>query len=77
MDNEGSPRGVSWDHTFFLLYTIHLKSACACDLFLYADAAAVITSHKDKTSAVNILRGGAVLLLLHLVVYQTICLAIF
>lgn len=42
------PPGKCLGAITFVLYTIDLKSTCACDSFLYPDAAAVITSHKDK-----------------------------
>lgn len=45
----GVPQGSVLGPLFFLLYINDLKSACSCELFLYADDSALLFfSHKDK-----------------------------
>lgn len=50
----GPPGECPWAIIFLIVQYINdLKSACSCDLYLFASDASVITSHKDKASVEN------------------------
>jgi hypothetical protein len=46
--NCGVPQGSLLGPPLLILYINYLKSACTCDLFLYADDSTLLVSHKDK-----------------------------
>jgi hypothetical protein len=48
--NWGKSQGSVLGPLFFLLNINYRKSACTCDLFLYADDSPLLVSHKDKMS---------------------------
>ena len=51
----GIPQGSMLGPLLFLLYINHVKEACSCRLFLYADDSTLLVSHNSKTMLESIL----------------------
>lgn len=51
----GVPQGSILGPLFFLVYVNDMKSACDCNLFLFADDSALLVSHKEKEQVEKIL----------------------